>query len=367
MPRSIPSLQLALVGPGLVAPGIRVQCRPGALPASYGQPLADVLAIGLKASRIRVCGEQRERRVPNTLLEPDYRRVATEEARGRGERLTNPWTWQWLPRWAWLNWTIADHLAHSRGQRLLLGEPAPAPARLVIVGCGARKRTTISDAGNMYIGSYHRAARRAADALLRPGDRVMILSAKHGLLALDDPIRPYELRLGQAGAVDADTVRRQAEELGLLAAGEVIVLAGKAYADMVTAVWPHALRPLDGYAGLGHQLHRLATIANTTSVDLWAGTAASGLGSPDLDEPPAGSRRRSRRETCLDASRRAAPPPAGCLMSTPPTVGPRRCQQHRTGASTERNSAMSSSITTATPTDSCQASLCDLRAGEALR
>jgi len=28
----------------------------------------------------------------------------------------------------------------------------------------------------MYIGSYHRAARRAADAISTPGDRIMILS-----------------------------------------------------------------------------------------------------------------------------------------------------------------------------------------------
>jgi hypothetical protein len=28
----------------------------------------------------------------------------------------------------------------------------------------------------MYVGSYHRAARRAADAISTPGDRIMILS-----------------------------------------------------------------------------------------------------------------------------------------------------------------------------------------------
>jgi hypothetical protein len=43
--------------------------------------------------------------------------------------------------------------------------------------CGARKADCFeAPAGQMYIGSYHRAARRAADAISTSGDRVVILS-----------------------------------------------------------------------------------------------------------------------------------------------------------------------------------------------
>ncbi|MGV9310475.1 MULTISPECIES: hypothetical protein [unclassified Nonomuraea] len=40
-------------------------------------------------------------------------------------------------------------------------------------------------AGELYTGSYHRAARRAADALTHDGGRVLNLSALHGLVELD--------------------------------------------------------------------------------------------------------------------------------------------------------------------------------------
>lgn len=43
--------------------------------------------------------------------------------------------------------------------------------------CGARKTACFeAPAGQMYTGSYHRAARRAADAITTPGTRIMIVS-----------------------------------------------------------------------------------------------------------------------------------------------------------------------------------------------
>lgn len=59
--------------------------------------------------------------------------------------------------------------------------------------------------------------------------------------------------------------RRQAATLGIRAA-HVTVLAGRAYADAVTAVWPDARRPLDGTRGIGQQLTRLKTIADGASL-----------------------------------------------------------------------------------------------------
>jgi hypothetical protein len=104
-------------------------------------------------------------------------------------------------------------------------EPA---SPLVIVPCGARKRAEPArlPAGELYIGSYHLAGRRAAAALTTP-DRILILSALHGLLPFDRVISPYELRMGQPGSIGTAALRRQAEQLHLVDELQVIVLAGR--------------------------------------------------------------------------------------------------------------------------------------------
>lgn len=139
-------------------------------------------------------------------------------------------------------------------------QDAPAPADVVIVPCGGAKLTEPAPAGDLYVGSYHRATRRAAAAIAADtGARVLILSALHGLLELDRVVAPYDLRMGQADSVTPARVAEQAVALGV--DGAVTVLAGRAYADVVTAVWPDARRPLDGTRGMGDQLARLAAIA----------------------------------------------------------------------------------------------------------
>lgn len=137
------------------------------------------------------------------------------------------------------------------------------PRRLVVVPCGGKKLERPAAAGKMYVGSYHRLARRAAAALAGDDGQVLILSAKHGLLTFGDVIEPYEQRLGRGRPAPAfvDQVRTQAARLGIAGVPEVTVLAGQAYADVVSAVWPHAQRPLDGCRGIGDQQARLAAIA----------------------------------------------------------------------------------------------------------
>ncbi|MFC9766455.1 hypothetical protein [Rhodococcus jostii] len=75
-------------------------------------------------------------------------------------------------------------------------------------------------------------------------------------------IAPYEMRLGEpGGSITADTVHEQAAAQGLLDAAEVVVLAGRDYSRIVTAVWPHARTSLAGSRGIGEQQQRLARIA----------------------------------------------------------------------------------------------------------
>ncbi|MCU4750276.1 DUF6884 domain-containing protein [Streptomyces sp. G-5] len=138
--------------------------------------------------------------------------------------------------------------------------------RVILIPCSNRKATppegaATLPAGELYAaGSYHRAARRAADALAEvTGARILVVSALHGLVQLHQPLAPYDLKAGQPGTIGADELRRQAQELGIEAA-EVTVLAGKAYIALARQVWPGAAAPLEGTRGIGEQLAKFAAI-----------------------------------------------------------------------------------------------------------
>jgi len=257
-------------GPGRIAPGQRATCLPGSLPVQDGGRGGGVIvSIGPKTSLVDVYGGQR-RRIRNELLHPEAGPWVAADRDARGLRTAHACGRGWLPGWSWLGWTIAGHLEYIRGERRLT-TPPPAPQRLVIVACGARKAACLeAPAGEMYVGSYHRAARRAADALTTSGTRVMILSARYGLLDLHDRILRYEMRLGQRYSITAQGLREQAEQLGLADAGEVIVLAPSAYAALAAHAWPHAQLPLAGNCGIGEQMARLTALATgrTTVADL---------------------------------------------------------------------------------------------------
>lgn len=143
---------------------------------------------------------------------------------------------------------------------------------IVVVGCGARKAAHATTAGTLYVGSYHRAAQRAALALA-PRDRVLILSARHGLLGLDDPVEAYELRLGQPGAVQAADIRAQAADRGITGR-PIVALCGAAYAALLREVWSDVTTPLAGVGGLGRQLQVLAAIRRAADTSRPAGQPA---------------------------------------------------------------------------------------------
>lgn len=114
--------------------------------------------------------------------------------------------------------------AHSAGgwdrSRLddVLGWLATEPRwarRLVVIPCAARKLDRPHHARKLYDSDHFRLAVRAAEARANEsGAEAMVLSAKHGLLTLDDYIDPYDLTMGQAGAVDGVWVAGQLQMLG---------------------------------------------------------------------------------------------------------------------------------------------------------
>ncbi|MDD4865683.1 MAG: hypothetical protein PHQ28_00695 [Mycobacterium sp.] len=86
----------------------------------------------------------------------------------------------------------------------------PLPSTLVLIPCGAGKRTTGARACELYTSDHFRLALRAARARVRSGDtRAMIFSAKHGLVQFERVLAPYDVTFGQSDAIDADFVARQ--------------------------------------------------------------------------------------------------------------------------------------------------------------
>lgn len=129
---------------------------------------------------------------------------------------------------------------------------------LVVIPCGSRKLGQRARAADLYVGSYHRACRRAADAL-RP-DRLLILSARYGLLDLDDVIDPYDTPHGAADAITAEALLKQATVRDIVLLDPVVALGGARHAGLVRTIWPHARTPLAGTRGMGEQMARLATL-----------------------------------------------------------------------------------------------------------
>ncbi|MDQ1018868.1 DUF6884 domain-containing protein [Streptomyces afghaniensis] len=56
--------------------------------------------------------------------------------------------------------------------------------------CAARKLGHPAPAGELYIGSYHRACRAAADALTADGGTVLIFSDLYGLVSVSTSVGP---------------------------------------------------------------------------------------------------------------------------------------------------------------------------------
>jgi len=124
---------------------------------------------------------------------------------------------------------------------------------LVVIPCGAAKREYPCQAHEMYVGNYFKACLRWALRVTTP-ERVLILSAKYGLLPVDKVIAPYDVTFDDADCISKAEVRQQATAMGLLSESSVQVAAGKRYVDVTLAVWPHAVNVVDGRGRMGSQI-----------------------------------------------------------------------------------------------------------------
>ena len=102
---------------------------------------------------------------------------------------------------------------------------------IVLISCASRKRTHKAKAGEMYVSRLFGLSLDYAKSL--NADEIFILSAKYGLLHLDDEIEPYDITLKQmprAVVRDwADKVIEQLASVTDLQRDHVIFLAGNNY------------------------------------------------------------------------------------------------------------------------------------------
>lgn len=258
-----PDLKAPAPGRELIFAVGLVESIPGVGPATGGQHFGVPLSIGPKNTRLRRLHDNVEVTLPNdsvTVWAAPFQ-VAGHTV---GEyALSN------RPGWHWLRWTVADHVSYDNQQATAAIGPDPSENPLVIIPCAATKADRPAAARDLYIGSFHRMCYRAASALTSD-DNIRILSAKHGLLRLNDQVNPYALRMGDPGTVTVEQLIRQAREQEILDHPNVVILAGRDYTAMARHLWPSAATPLQGSRSIGEHRQRLAGIAREPHVSLRA-------------------------------------------------------------------------------------------------
>ncbi|MFD5570422.1 hypothetical protein [Streptomyces cadmiisoli] len=168
-------------GPGVVQPGMHVEYLPGFRPGARTRHCHGgvIVSVGTTNVRWRPYAWHQDVRTPLEHMRIDptmhvnqrewVRRTAADLDAGRP-----------LTRHPdWCVWSLAQHLAHAAEAAALEEAPSTpaAPAGpVVVIPCGGAKLGHAAPAGHLYVGGYHRACRRAADALTARGGTVLLLS-----------------------------------------------------------------------------------------------------------------------------------------------------------------------------------------------
>ena len=142
--------------------------------------------------------------------------------------------------------------------------------KLVVIPCGGAKLDKPASAAELYIGSMFKDTLRTARAMADDAD-IRILSAKHGLVKLDQIIEPYDVKMGDADSISHSKLQQQITELHEdydVFDYRIEALLPKAYysalwAAVHTGKHRHVFNiwnRFDGCAGIGYQKAVLKTI-----------------------------------------------------------------------------------------------------------
>lgn len=130
--------------------------------------------------------------------------------------------------------------------------------KIVLISCVSKKRTAKSKARDLYVSPLFKLNLQYACAL-KP-DAIFILSAKHGLVALDEEIEPYDVTLINMGVTErkawAGKIIQQLRLYADLRQDFFVILAGERYRQYLLPHLNFYEIPLKGLS-IGRQLQYL--------------------------------------------------------------------------------------------------------------
>ena len=130
--------------------------------------------------------------------------------------------------------------------------------RIVLISCVSQKLPHQAKAKDLYIGTLFKLNLKYANKL-NPDD-IYILSARYGLLNLEQEIDPYEQTLNNMRAKEikqwASQVIKQIRKISVVKETEFVFLAGEKYGKYLLPYLNNVQIPLKGLR-IGEQLQRL--------------------------------------------------------------------------------------------------------------
>jgi hypothetical protein len=137
--------------------------------------------------------------------------------------------------------------------------------KIVLISCASKKRSYKCKARDLYISTLFKKNLQYA-LKLRP-NQIFILSAKYGLVALDEEIEPYDLTLNTMSTKQikawSERVLHDLATWTNLQEDQFIFLAGAKYRKYLTEHLTHVEIPFEGLT-IGRQLQRLKEEGNAT-------------------------------------------------------------------------------------------------------
>jgi hypothetical protein len=125
-----------------------------------------------------------------------------------------------------------------------VSEPTTQDRPWVVVGCGAMKRPEPAPALDFYVSSYARTKATWARSVTTD-DRILVLSAKYGLVPGSFCVEPYDVTFRSPDAVSPQTLAVQAADIGL--SGQTITLAGLLYRGRLMRGTGGEVEPVDPF------------------------------------------------------------------------------------------------------------------------
>jgi len=131
--------------------------------------------------------------------------------------------------------------------------------RIVLIACAAQKRRHLTKARELSVSPLFKKNLRYAERLAP--DQIYILSAKYGLLGLEDEVQPYDLTLNAMPADEvkywATQVLKQLAQRADLQRDQFVFLAGAKYRRYLVPHMAHVEVPFEGLS-IGKQLRSLS-------------------------------------------------------------------------------------------------------------